>query len=149
MGSVTSPLNNDGSVRLQISVGKLLQLIESGNLCATDFSCLDHQSKNTIKELFLQCCVHSFRANLIVRTCRSSLMTDSSNLAVSDTPAASLAWLTATRIDVSAHPLRMITYRFCYPKRLIPRKAGQPKHWPAAKPAQSNTAAVVACFLSI
>jgi hypothetical protein len=74
MGSVTPPANDTGSVRLRISVDKLSQLIEAGSLCATDFSCLDHQSKTTIQKLFLRFCLHGCPSHPAVQLCQSPPM---------------------------------------------------------------------------
>jgi hypothetical protein len=77
MSSMASSLDHDGSVRLRISVRKLAQLIETGSLCAADFSCLDHESKNTIKKLFLRFCLDGFRVQQIAKARRLPSMTDS------------------------------------------------------------------------
>lgn len=77
MGSITPPLNEKDSVRLRISVDKLSQLIETGSLCATDFACLDHQSKTTIQGLFLRFCLRGCHAHRSVRVGRPPPMTDS------------------------------------------------------------------------
>lgn len=37
-----------GRINLSISEEKLAQLIRKGSLCAADFSCLDHQSKQKV-----------------------------------------------------------------------------------------------------
>jgi hypothetical protein len=79
MGSIKPPLTKSGSVRLRISIDKLSQLIESGSLCATDFCCLDHQSKTTIQSLFLRCCLHGCQAGQVRQGRRSPPMTDSSD----------------------------------------------------------------------
>jgi hypothetical protein len=77
MGSINPPLNESGSVRLRISVDKLSQLIEAGSLCATDFCCLDHQSKTTIQGLFLRCCLRGCQGGQVVQGRRPPPMTDS------------------------------------------------------------------------
>ncbi|ACA86706.1 conserved hypothetical protein [Shewanella woodyi ATCC 51908] len=43
-------------VNLSISADKLAKLIHSGELCAADFRCLDHESKQTVWQLCLLCC---------------------------------------------------------------------------------------------
>lgn len=42
-------------VKLRLKAQKIGQLIRSGQLCATDFACLDCRSRDTLKRLFLQC----------------------------------------------------------------------------------------------
>ncbi|TRY15020.1 hypothetical protein FN961_06815 [Shewanella hanedai] len=46
----------DSQVNLSISADKLAKLIQSGELCAADFRCLDQDSKHTVWQLCLLCC---------------------------------------------------------------------------------------------
>ncbi|WP_039976895.1 hypothetical protein [Shewanella decolorationis] len=43
-------------INLSISEEKLAQLIRDGSLCASDFRCLDAQSKQKVWQLCLICC---------------------------------------------------------------------------------------------
>jgi hypothetical protein len=49
-------LHSPIKVRLRIDVDKLRHLIDSGSICAADFSCLDRKSKELIRELLLEGC---------------------------------------------------------------------------------------------
>lgn len=60
MRSTKSPSTRNARVRLQIDADKLAELIQTRSIRATDFSCLDHQSKSTIKKLFLHACLKEF-----------------------------------------------------------------------------------------
>ena len=52
--SSTPPRAISKDVRLRLRVQKIAQLIRGGHLCATDFSCLDCRSRDTLKRIFLQ-----------------------------------------------------------------------------------------------
>ena len=43
-------------INLSISAHKLAQLIHDGHICASDFTCLDSQSKQQVWQLCLICC---------------------------------------------------------------------------------------------
>ncbi len=51
----STPRSTDGQVRLRVDRRKICQLIRAGHLCAADFSCLDCQSRDLLKRIFLQC----------------------------------------------------------------------------------------------
>ena len=49
-----------GHVRLEISTDKLRELVSAGVLCATDFRCLDCQSKQCVWRICLLSCIKHF-----------------------------------------------------------------------------------------
>lgn len=57
-----------GRINLSISEEKLAQLIRKGSLCAADFSCLDHQSKQKVWQLCLICCQNRISCHQCTQT---------------------------------------------------------------------------------
>lgn len=62
----------ESSIRLEISAAKLHQLLMCGAVGVTDFRCLDHASKCSVRTLCLHACAHRLNENNRAGTIRRS-----------------------------------------------------------------------------
>lgn len=53
---VSAGTQPSGSLRVEISADRLLELLRMGSLCAMDLRCLDAGSKRALRALCLQAC---------------------------------------------------------------------------------------------
>lgn len=56
--TITHPIKEEHWIGLEISAGKLYQLLVDGAMSVTDFRCLDHVSKCRVRTLCLHACAH-------------------------------------------------------------------------------------------